>query len=295
MVEQIYAKKARMKSNYEPMKTITLNNIPIDFSTPVVMGILNVTPDSFYDGGKYLSEEHIISRIHQIVDEGAGIIDVGAYSTRPGAAVVDEKEELARLSFAVELIRKYYPEMPVSLDTYRASVAKQIIDCQGEVIINDISGGTMDDKMFDYVMEEKVPYIMMHIQGTPQTMQQNPTYTNVVNDVLDFFKERIAILNAGGFENIILDPGFGFGKTLEHNYELLNGMDVYQKLDYPVLVGISRKSMIYKLLGGTPDTALNGTTVLNTLALMKGASILRVHDVKEAVEVVRIYEKMKGR
>ena len=277
------------------MKTITLNKKSLDFSTPVVMGILNVTPDSFYDGGKYVSEVKVIERIHQIVEEGAGIIDVGAYSTRSGAAFVDEKEELARLAWAVELVRRYYPDVVVSIDTFRSAVAREIIDCLGDVIVNDISGGTMDDGMFDFVAQSGVPYIMMHIQGTPQTMQLNPVYENVVKDVRKFFTDRIAMLNEAGFDNIILDPGFGFGKTLDHNYELMDGMDSYLDLEYPILVGISRKTMIYKLIGGTANEALNGTTVLNTLALLKGASILRVHDVREAVEAVKITEKMRRR
>lgn len=274
------------------MKTITLNKLPLDLSTPVVMGILNVTPDSFYDGGKYTTETAVIRRIHQIVEEGAGIIDVGAYSTRPGAAFVDEQEELGRLSWAVELVRKYYPNLPVSIDTFRAGVAREIVSCLGEVIVNDISGGTLDENMFDFVAETGVPYIMMHIQGTPQTMQQNPVYEDVVREVRQFLTERIAVLSAKGFDNIILDPGFGFGKTLAHNYELMSGMDTYQDLGYPLLVGISRKTMIYKLLGGTAQDALNGTTVLNTIALLKGANILRVHDVKEAVETVRIVQQL---
>lgn len=274
------------------MKTITLNKLPLDLSTPVVMGILNVTPDSFYDGGKYTTETAVIRRINQIVEEGAGVIDVGAYSTRPGAAFVDEQEELGRLSWAVELVRKYYPNLPVSIDTFRAGVAREIVSCLGEVIVNDISGGTLDENMFDFVAETGVPYIMMHIQGTPQTMQQNPVYEDVVREVRQFLTERIAVLNAKGFENIILDPGFGFGKTLAHNYELMSGMDTYQDLGYPLLVGISRKTMIYKLLGGTAQDALNGTTVLNTIALLKGANILRVHDVKEAVETVRIVQQL---
>lgn len=275
------------------MKTITLNKLPLDLSsTPVVMGILNVTPDSFYDGGKYTTETAVIRRINQIVEEGAGIIDVGAYSTRPGAAFVDEQEELGRLSWAVELVRKYYPNLPVSIDTFRAGVAREIVSCLGEVIVNDISGGTLDENMFDFVAETGVPYIMMHIQGTPQTMQQNPVYEDVVREVRQFLTERIAVLNAKGFDNIILDPGFGFGKTLAHNYELMSGMDTYQDLGYPLLVGISRKTMIYKLLGGTAQDALNGTTVLNTIALLKGANILRVHDVKEAVETVRIVQQL---
>ncbi|MFR8082349.1 MAG: dihydropteroate synthase [Odoribacter splanchnicus] len=258
------------------------------------MGILNVTPDSFYDGGRYLSEVKIVERIHQIMDEGADMIDVGAYSTRPGADYVDDREEIRRLLQAVELIRKHYPEAIVSIDTFRAKVAEEIVAAQGPVIVNDISGGTMDEGMFDYVARTGVPYIMMHIQGTPQTMQKNPHYENIVKEVRKFLTDRIACLNAEGFDNIILDPGFGFGKTLAHNYELMNGLEHFQDLGYPLLVGISRKSMIYKLLGNSPAEALNGTAVLNTVSLLKGANILRVHDVGEACEAVKIFKALSG-
>lgn len=265
----------------------------VSLERPVVMGILNVTPDSFYDGGCYMSELKIIERIHEIVEQGAGIIDVGAYSTRPGAEFVDEREELSRLSFAVELVRKYYPHLPVSIDTFRANVAREIRHCLGDVIVNDISGGTMDEKMFETVAEMNVPYILMHIQGTPQDMQVNPHYEDVVGEVRQFLVERIARLNALGFNKIIIDQGFGFGKTLEHNYRLMEHIEDFLTLDYPLLVGISRKTMIWKLLGCTPKEALNGTTVLNTIALLKGAHILRVHDVREAVEAVKIVEELK--
>ncbi len=274
------------------MKILQLGKKNLDVSHPVVMGILNVTPDSFYDGGHYETETAIIGRIHQIVEEGAGIIDIGAYSTRPGAAMVDKKEELARLAPAVELVRKYYPSVPVSIDTFRSEVAREIYHCLGEVIVNDISGGTMDTEMFGFIAETRLPYVMMHIQGTPQTMQKNPVYRDVTKEVYRFFEERTDLLRAAGMENIILDPGFGFGKTLEHNYELMNHLDLFQELGYPLLVGISRKSMISRLLETTPAEALNGTTVLNTIALMKGAAILRVHDVKEAVETVKIVERL---
>lgn len=273
------------------MKILQLGKKNLDVSHPVVMGILNVTPDSFYDGGHYETETAIIGRIHQIVEEGAGIIDIGAYSTRPGAAMVDKKEELARLAPAVELVRKYYPSVPVSIDTFRSEVAREIYHCLGEVIVNDISGGTMDTEMFGFIAETRLPYVMMHIQGTPQTMQKNPVYRDVTKEVYRFFEERTDLLRAAGMENIILDPGFGFGKTLDHNYELMNHLDLFQELGYPLLVGISRKSMISRLLETTPAEALNGTTVLNTVALMKGAAILRVHDVKEAVETVKIVER----
>lgn len=273
------------------MKILQLGKKNLDVSHPVVMGILNVTPDSFYDGGHYETETAIIGRIHQIVEEGAGIIDIGAYSTRPGAAMVDKKEEVARLAPAVELVRKYYPSVPVSIDTFRSEVAREIYHCLGEVIVNDISGGTMDTEMFGFIAETRLPYVMMHIQGTPQTMQKNPVYRDVTKEVYRFFEERTDLLRAAGMENIILDPGFGFGKTLDHNYELMNHLDLFQELGYPLLVGISRKSMISRLLETTPAEALNGTTVLNTIALMKGAAILRVHDVKEAVETVKIVER----
>lgn len=276
------------------MKTIKLGNQELDFTVPAVMGILNVTPDSFYDGGRYLSEVKIVERIHQIMDEGADMIDVGAYSTRPGADYVDDREEIRRLLQAVELIRKHYPEAIVSIDTFRAKVAEEIVAAQGPVIVNDISGGTMDEGMFDYVTRTGVPYIMMHIQGTPQTMQKNPHYENIVKEVRKFLTDRIACLNAEGFDNIILDPGFGFGKTLAHNYELMNGLEHFQDLGYPLLVGISRKSMIYKLLGNSPAEALNGTAVLNTISLLKGANILRVHDVREACEAVKIFRALSG-
>jgi len=274
------------------MKILQLGKKNLDVSHPVVMGILNVTPDSFYDGGHYETETAIIGRIHQIVEEGAGIIDIGAYSTRPGAAMVDKKEELARLAPAVELVRKYYPSVPVSIDTFRSEVAREIYHCLGEVIVNDISGGTMDTEMFGFIAETRLPYVMMHIQGTPQTMQKNPVYRDVTKEVYRFFEERTDLLRAAGMENIILDPGFGFGKTLDNNYELMNHLDLFQELGYPLLVGISRKSMISRLLETTPAEALNGTTVLNTIALMKGAAILRVHDVKEAVETVKIVERL---
>lgn len=277
------------------MKKIRLGGKELDLSRPLVMGILNVTPDSFYEGSRCWGEVKIVERIHRIMEEGADIIDVGAYSTRPGADYVDEKEEVGRLSVAVEAIRKYYPKALISIDTFRAKVAEEIVHCLGPVIVNDISGGTMDAGMFDFLVDSQLPYVMMHIQGTPQTMQQNPTYQHVVNEVYDFFTQRIAALNERGFDNIILDPGFGFGKTLAHNYELMDKLSVYQKLGYPLLVGVSRKSMIYKLLGGGPSEALNGTTALNIVALMKGAKFLRVHDVKAACEVVKIYEALTHR
>lgn len=277
------------------MKKIRLGALELDLSRPMVMGILNVTPDSFYEGSRCWSEAEIIDRIHRMVEEGADMLDVGAYSTRPGADQVGVEEEVRRLSVAVEAIRKYYPHAWVSIDTFRAEVAEEITRCLGPVMVNDISGGTMDAGMFDFVVRSGAPYVMMHIQGTPQTMQKHPAYQNVVREIGEFFAGRIARLNERGFDNIILDPGFGFGKTLAHNYELLAGLSVYRELDRPILVGISRKSMIYKLLGGGPEDALNGTTALNMAALMQGASILRVHDVKAAVETVKLYGALSGK
>ena len=271
---------------------IEIDGKSLDFSTCAVMGILNVTPDSFYDGGSYTSEVALRNRIDQILGEGAQIIDLGAYSTRPGAEHVSPDEELKRLDIPMEIIRRHYPNAIVSIDTFRSSVASAINRCFGPVIVNDISGGTMDSGMFDFVVESGLPYIMMHIQGTPETMQNNPVYENVTAQVKEFFAERISQLNERGFSNLILDPGFGFGKTVEHNYQLLNQMDSLHDLGYPILVGISRKSMIYKVLNSTPAEALNGTTVLNTIALMRGASILRVHDVKQAVEAVQLVGKL---
>ncbi len=273
-------------------KFLKLGDKTLYFSRPLVMGILNVTDDSFYDGGRYTSEKALIERIHKIVEDGGDIIDVGAYSTRPGAETVSAEEEILRLSWAVELIRKYFPAIPVSVDTFRADVAKEVFTCMGPVIINDISEGTMTEGMFDFVASTGLPYILMHIQGEPHTMQQSPRYGNVVEEVRAFLSERIKELNRKGFDNIVLDPGFGFGKTLEHNYILMRELERFKRMGYPVLVGISRKSMIYKLIGGRPQDALNGTTVLNTVALLKGADILRVHDVKEAVEAVKICRKL---
>lgn len=277
------------------MKTIQLGKKTIDFSRPLVMGILNVTPDSFYDGGKYISETGIIARVHQMMEEGTDIIDVGAASSRPGAIWIDAKEEIARLSVAIEIIQRYYPQAVISIDTYQAEVAKEIYNCLGPVIINDISGGDLDENMFEVVVELGAPYIMTHIQGNPLTMQERPYYENITREVRGFFDVRIERLNAMKFDNILLDPGFGFGKTLEHNYQLMCNLEQGMRSEYPWVVGISRKSMIYKLLEISPNEALNGTTALNMVALMKGARVLRVHDVKEAVEAVKIYCKLMSK
>ncbi len=255
---------------------------------PLVMGILNVTNDSFFDGGKYTDEPHVVARATQILEEGGTIIDVGGASSRPGATPVPQEEELARVIPAIKAIKKEFPASIISIDTYRSEVARQAAGA-GAAIINDIAAGCLDKKMFNTVAELQLPYIMMHMQGEPGTMQHQPQYKDVVLEVFDYFYERIQQLQTAGVNDIIIDPGFGFGKTLEHNYSLLNAVGEMQQFGCPVLVGFSRKSMINQLLGTTPAQALNGTTVLNTMALQKGANILRVHDVKEAVEAVKIY------
>ncbi|MDR1274374.1 MAG: dihydropteroate synthase [Odoribacteraceae bacterium] len=272
---------------------IKIGDERVDLRVPAVMGILNVTTDSFHDGGKYLGEARVIARVDEIAGQGAAIIDVGACSTRPGAAAVSEKEEIARLTFAVELVRKYHPRLPVSIDTYRANVVREIRDCLGEVIVNDISGGTMDERMFDTVARLNAPYILTHIQGTPRDMQRDPRYDDVAREVFQFLQERAERLRGMGCTRLVIDPGFGFGKTVAHNYRLLDRLEAFLELGYPLLAGVSRKSMICNLLGLPPGEALNGTTVLNTIALLKGATILRVHDVREAVEAVKIHQAMK--
>lgn len=274
--------------------TINCNGQLLDFSTPVVMGILNVTPDSFYAESRQQTENAIEQRVRQILDEGAGMIDIGAYSSRPGADDVSPEEEMQRLRRGLAILRRIDGNVPVSVDTFRADVARMCVEEYGVQIINDISGGEMDHNMFRTVAHLRVPYILMHMQGTPQTMQQNPEYGDFLREVFLYFSERVLCLRDLGVRDIILDPGFGFGKTLEQNYELLAHMEELREFSLPMLVGISRKSMIYRLLDTTPQEALNGTIVLNTLALMKGADILRVHDVRPAVEAVRIVEKMNA-
>ena len=279
------------------MKTpryINVNGRLMDLSKPQVMGILNVTPDSFYAGSRMETEKDIINRLHQITSEGASILDIGAYSSRSGAEHISAEEEMNRLRAGLDLVRKHQPEAVVSVDTFRADVAKMCVEEYGVAMINDISAGQLDAAMFGTIAQLGVPYIMMHMQGTPQDMQMNPHYDNLLKEVFLYFAERVQKLRDLGVKDIIIDPGFGFGKTLEHNYELMNHLDEFQLFELPLLVGISRKSMIYKLLGTTPEEALNGTTVLNTLALMKGANILRVHDVKAAKEAVTLVEKMKS-
>ena len=269
-------------------KYININGSLLDLSTPRVMGILNVTPDSFYAGSRMQTEAEIAGRARQILDEGAAIIDIGAYSSRPNAENVSPHEEMG-----LEILRKTHPEAVISVDTFRADVAKMCVEEYGVAIINDIAAGEMDAEMFRTVAELNVPYIMMHMQGTPQSMQQHPHYDNLLKEVFMYFARKVQQLRDLGVKDIILDPGFGFGKTVEHNYELLAHLEEFRIFELPLLVGVSRKSMIYRLLGNTPQDALNGTTVLDTICLMKGADILRVHDVREAVETVKIVEAMR--
>lgn len=275
------------------MHTLNLRGKLYSLREPKIMGILNVTPDSFYAESRTPDEEHIAARVQQLMDDGADMIDIGGYSSRPGADDVSPEEEMNRLRRGLRVVRRLYPEVPVSVDTFRADVARMCVEEEGADIINDISGGMMDRQMFRTVARLGAPYILMHMQGTPDTMQQAPHYDNLRREVMLYFAERIDRLCQMGAKDIIVDPGFGFGKTLEHNYELFHHLDDFNLFNLPLLVGISRKSMIYKLLGGTPQTSLNGTTVLNTIALMKGAHILRVHDVKEAVEAKRIVMAMQ--
>lgn len=273
--------------------TLNLRGRLLELREPQIMGILNVTPDSFYSDSRTPDEAHITDRVRQMMDEGADMIDIGGYSSRPGADDVTPEEEMDRLRRGLRIVRKLYPEVPVSVDTFRADVARMCIEEEGADIINDISGGMMDRQMFRTVARLGVPYILMHMQGTPDTMQVAPHYDNLRREVMLYFAERIDRLCQMGAKDIIIDPGFGFGKTLEHNYELMNHLEDFAVFNLPLLVGISRKSMIYKLTGGTPQTSLNGTTVLNTISLVKGAHILRVHDVKAAAEAKQIYMAMK--
>ena len=259
------------------------------FSTKngIVMGILNLTTDSFFDGGKYLSEKQIIKRCRNMLEDGASIIDIGAQSTRPGSTPISAKDETKKLLPIIKLLKNIFPSIIISVDTFWAETAHETI-LAGADIINDISAGNMDKEMFNIIAKHNIPYIIMHMQNTPQDMQKNPRYSNVVNEVLFFFEEKIKKLKSLNISTIIIDPGFGFGKTLEHNYQLLNNLNAFNKFNLPILVGTSRKSMIYNLLDTTAEEALNGTSVINTIALQNGANILRVHDVKEAKESIKI-------
>jgi dihydropteroate synthase len=265
----------------------------IDLSIPKVMGILNVTPNSFFDGGKYKNEEEIILQVDKMLSQGATFIDIGAYSSKPSAEFVTEQEEIDRIVPAIELILKHFPSTLLSIDTFRAKVAKASIE-SGAALINDIAAGELDDKMFDVVADYNVPYIMMHMRGNPQTMQSLTQYDDIVKEMLFYFSEKVKKARSLGINDLILDPGFGFAKTTDQNYEVLQKMELFNLLELPILAGVSRKSMVYKTLNNTAQEALNGTTVLNTIAVTKGAKILRVHDVKEAMECITLFEKLKN-
>ena len=267
--------------------TINCKGTLIDLSTPKVMGILNCTPDSFYDGGKFKNEIEILNQVEKMLFEGASFLDIGAYSSKPGADYVSESEELNRLVPTIKLILKHYPKTILSIDTFRSGVAKQAIE-NGGALINDISAGSLDKNMMQTIGELKVPYIMMHMRGTPQTMQSLTNYESIIKEMLLYFAEKIALAKTFGITDLIIDPGFGFAKTLEQNYEVLSKIALFKLLELPILVGVSRKSMIYKILETSAQQSLNGTTVLNTIALQNGASILRVHDVKEAVDCIKL-------
>lgn len=273
--------------------TIQCKGELIDLDSPKIMGILNVTPDSFYDGGKHNTITGILTHAEKLLSNGATFIDLGAYSSRPGATHISEKEELNRLIPAIDAILKRFPETLISVDTFRSKVAKTSVEA-GAAIINDISGGELDIDMLEVVASLRVPYILMHMKGTPDTMQQQAVYNNIIKEVNFYFSEKMAKARSYGINDIIIDPGFGFAKTTQQNYELMNNLEILHFLEAPILVGISRKSMIYKLLNLSPDESLNGTTILNTIALQKGAHIIRVHDVKEAMECVTILQQFKN-
>jgi dihydropteroate synthase len=274
--------------------TINCKGQLIDLATPKVMGILNVTPNSFFDGGKYKNDNEILSRVEKMLTEGATFIDIGAYSSKPSAEFVSKDEELQRIVPIVQLILEHFEDTLVSIDTFRSEVAKACIE-NGAAIINDISAGNLDTEMLPTIAKYNVPYIMMHMRGTPQTMQTMTNYENIVKEILFYFSERIAKARSLGINDLIVDPGFGFAKTLEQNYEVLQKMELFEMLELPLLTGISRKSMIYKTLHSSAEEALNGTTVLNTISLTKGAKILRVHDVKEAMECVTLFNKINAK
>lgn len=283
-----------------PQKTLPQSGCTVNFrgrlfslDTPKVMGILNVTPDSFFSGSRKESQNDIVQRVGEMIEEGVDIIDVGGCSTRPGIELATEEEELTRIRLALTLIRNQWPDIPVSVDTFRSKVAAVAVNELGADMINDVSGGTMDKELFKTVASLQVPYVLTHIQGTPMTMQLQPHYENMLKEMVEYFSEKTARLRDLGVNDIVLDPGFGFGKTLEQNYELLRRLSDFQLFELPLLVGVSRKSMIYKLLNLTPEDSLIGTTALNTLALMQGAHLLRVHDVtaaKQCVALVQAYQ-----
>lgn len=274
-------------------KTLKIKGRILNLEKPLVMGILNMTPDSFYDGGKYKTDRSLLSQVEKMLADGADIIDVGGYSSRPGAAEVTEQGELKRVQGTIALILQEFSEALISVDTFRAHVAEVAVQ-EGAGIVNDISGGAADPKMYEIISKLDVPYILMHMRGTPKTMQSMTEYGNLLEDILDYFQNKVKRLQSLGVKDIILDPGFGFAKTMDQNYEILKKLKYFNVLNLPILVGLSRKSMIYKALGITPESALNGTSILNTIALMNGASILRVHDVKEAKEAINLFQKVNA-
>ena len=274
--------------------TINCNGRLIDLNEPKIMGILNTTPNSFYDGGSSQSMDLILDKVEKYLSEGADILDIGGYSTKPATEEVSEQEEIDRTAPVIEAISTKYPETIISVDTFRGNVAREAVNA-GASIINDVSGWELDENMFPAITDLNVPYILMHMKGTPQTMQNEPEYNDVTLEVNEYFAKKIAQLKAAKVKDIILDPGFGFAKTLEHNYELFSKMEALGFGEFPLLVGISRKSMIYKLVDSTPQEALNGTSVLNMVALQKGAKILRVHDIKAAKETLQIYNALQGK
>ncbi|HEX2936228.1 MAG TPA: dihydropteroate synthase [Bacteroidales bacterium] len=278
---------------FSPKQTLNFNGTLFELSSPVVMGILNITPDSFFDGGRYLDEKQIMERCKNMLSDGATIIDIGAYSSRPGATDISTEEEQERLAQALQPIRKSFPDAIISVDTFRADVARFVVQEFNVNMINDISAGELDPDMLETVASCNVPYILMHMKGTPQTMQQNTNYDNLINDIIRYLAQRINLAVQAGIKDIIVDPGFGFGKTIEQNFKLLANLGDFNIFQRPILVGLSRKSTVYKTLGTTPENALNGTLALETIALLNGANILRVHDVKETMEVLKLLDAYK--
>ena len=271
--------------------TINCKGQLIDLTSPKVMGILNVTPNSFFDGGRYKDETEILGQVEKMLTDGATFIDIGAYSSKPNAEFVDKAEELSRIVPVVDLVLKHFPETFISIDTFRSKVAQACVE-HGAAMINDISAGLLDENMLETIAQLRVPYIMMHMRGTPQTMQSLTQYDDLLKEMLFYFSERINKARSFGISDLIVDPGFGFAKTIDQNYEVLQKLELLHLLELPLLVGVSRKSMVYKPLNGTAEAALNGTTIINTIALCKGANVLRVHDVKEAVECVTLFNKI---
>lgn len=278
---------------FSPKQTLNFNGTLFELSSPVVMGILNITPDSFFDGGRYLDEKQIMNHCEKMLSEGAAIIDIGAYSSRPGATDISPEEEQERLTKALQPIRKSFPDAIISVDTFRADIARFVVQEFNVNLINDISAGEIDPQMFETVASCNVPYILMHMKGTPQTMQQSTNYDNLINDIIRYLAQRINLAVQAGIKDIIIDPGFGFGKTIEQNFKLLANLSDFNIFQRPILVGLSRKSVVYKTLETTPENALNGSLTVEAIAMLNGANILRVHDVKETMDMLKILEAYK--